>query len=92
MCGIFSIINNEEEKESIKNAFNKGKSRGPEYSKIVNINNVTLGFHRLAINGYDKENPKIMENSNQPFHLNNCWLICNGEIYNWEKLQVFYFR
>ena len=89
MCGIFSIINNEEEQESIKNAFNKGKSRGPEYSKIVNINNVTLGFHRLAINGYDKENPKVMENSNQPFHLNNCWLVCNGEIYNWEKLQSF---
>ena len=89
MCGIFSIINNEEEKETIKNAFDKGKSRGPEYSKIVNINNVTLGFHRLAINGYDKENPKIMENSNQPFYLNDCWLICNGEIYNWEKLQSF---
>ena len=27
-----------------------------------------------------------MESSNQPFYLNNCWLICNGEIYNWKKL------
>ena len=89
MCGIFSIINNQEEKETIKNAFDKGRSRGPEYSKLVNVFNVTLGFHRLAINGYDKENPKVMENSNQPFHLNDCWLICNGEIYNWEKLFSF---
>jgi asparagine synthase (glutamine-hydrolysing) len=33
------------------------------------------GFHRLAINGQTPE-------SNQPFFIKNCRLICNGEIYN----------
>lgn len=37
------------------------------------------GFHRLAINGQTPE-------SNQPFLLKNCRLICNGEIYNFRAL------
>lgn len=80
MCGIFSILKSEDKKVSIEN-FYKGIKRGPEYSEIVNINNnVTMGFHRLAINGYN--NPK----SNQPIFQNKCYLICNGEIYNWKEL------
>jgi asparagine synthase (glutamine-hydrolysing) len=37
------------------------------------------GFHRLAINGQTPE-------SNQPFFIKNCRLICNGEIYNFRAL------
>jgi asparagine synthase (glutamine-hydrolysing) len=37
------------------------------------------GFHRLAINGQTPE-------SNQPFFIKNCRLICNGEIYNFRDL------
>jgi asparagine synthase (glutamine-hydrolysing) len=37
------------------------------------------GFHRLAINGQTPE-------SNQPFFIKNCRLICNGEIYNFRNL------
>lgn len=37
------------------------------------------GFHRLAINGQTIE-------SNQPFFIKNCRLICNGEIYNFRAL------
>ena len=37
------------------------------------------GFHRLAINGQTPE-------SNQPFFIKNCRLICNGEIYNFHAL------
>ena len=80
MCGIFSILNNHYDKDLVKYNFNKGKKRGPEYSNIIDVNNVILGFHRLAINGYNDSN------SNQPFNINNIHLICNGEIYNWKEL------
>ena len=66
--------------EFIKKQFNKSQSRGPEKSAWKNINDNTLfGFHRLAINGLNNE-------SDQPLIVNNCLLICNGEIYNYKQL------
>ena len=83
MCGIFaSLINNYSffNMENISNNFMKGQTRGPENSKLVNINdNLIFGFHRLAINGID-------EISNQPIVSNGIYLICNGEIYNYKDI------
>ena len=82
MCGIFALINNTFDNPIIKEAFNKGRSRGPEYSNLcfgkVDAS-VAFGFHRLAINGLD-------DISNQPLIYENCSLICNGEIYNFRQL------
>ena len=82
MCGIFSLINNTFENSNIQAAFNKGQSRGPEYSNLcfgkVDAS-VAFGFHRLAINGLD-------EISHQPLIFESCSLICNGEIYNYKQL------
>lgn len=75
MCGIFALLNNNEITDEIKQSFYKGQNRGPEYSKIIALNNMILGFHRLAINGLDSE-------SNQPLTANNITIVCNGEIYN----------
>ena len=82
MCGIFCILNNGFSKEVVMTHFEKGKSRGPESSKIIELitPNVFLGFHRLAINGYNDEQ------SEQPFYQNGIYLMCNGEIYNWKHL------
>ena len=64
----------------IQCSFEKGKGRGPETSKLLKIqDNVTLGFHRLAINGLD-------ETSDQPIEQHGIYLICNGEIYNYKEL------
>ena len=64
----------------IQCSFEKGRGRGPEMSKLLNVSdNVTLGFHRLAINGLD-------DISNQPIELHGIYLICNGEIYNYKEL------
>lgn len=80
MCGIFGILNTQYSFEIIDKSFLKGRHRGPETSKLNNVFDKTIfGFHRLAINGLDTI-------SDQPIEFNNCFLICNGEIYNYKDL------
>ena len=82
MCGIFALLNHQDyfPKNVIENEFNKGKNRGPEFSKLdYSYLKMVLGFHRLAINGLNNE-------SNQPLVINDIVLICNGEIYNYKEL------
>ena len=86
MCGIFGLFGFDPmEHGSLKiiyNKFIKGANRGPENSVLKKLNNqdIVIGFHRLAINGY-----KVLT-SEQPIQKDGCILICNGEIYNWKKL------
>lgn len=83
MCGIFAIINNDNNvlsQEYVKTQFEKGRGRGPEHSVLKNIMiKVDYGFHRLAING-------LNDKSNQPITVAGVSLICNGEIYNYKEL------
>jgi len=85
MCGIFGLLNYKNKEiilDDIEQMSNAGKHRGPESSNLIfNVNNkdIVLGFHRLAING-------LSAVSDQPFDIDNCVLICNGEIYNYKKL------
>uniref|UniRef100_A0A6C0ERM1 asparagine synthase (glutamine-hydrolyzing) n=1 Tax=viral metagenome TaxID=1070528 RepID=A0A6C0ERM1_9ZZZZ len=81
MCGIFALLNKSNNSLSVINEqFIKGKNRGPEFSILVtDYFKMTLGFHRLAING-------LNDKSNQPIVINNIVLICNGEIYNYKEL------
>ena len=82
MCGIFATLGKSQHSlETLKSASKKGSRRGPEFSIFKQYDNlpVTLGFHRLAING-------INDNSNQPLNIGNVSLICNGEIYNYCEL------
>ena len=53
--------------------------RGPDKTVFINDDTRTWGFHRLSINGMEPA-------ADQPFHLKNCRLICNGEIYNFRSL------
>ena len=85
MCGIFGLLNYKNKEltiDDIQNMSDAGKHRGPESSDLVfelNNKDIVFGFHRLAINGLDTI-------SNQPFNIDDCILICNGEIYNYKKL------
>ena len=85
MCGIFGLLNYKNKEltiDDIKNMCNAGQHRGPETSELLfelNNKDIVFGFHRLAINGLDTI-------SNQPFNIDDCILICNGEIYNYKKL------
>jgi len=83
MCGIFTLLNNTNPNYSnqfIIDNFNKGRGRGPEFSKLERIGlKQIMGFHRLAINGLNSK-------SNQPMIMDDITLICNGEIYNYKEL------
>jgi asparagine synthase (glutamine-hydrolysing) len=79
MCGIWGLIGNTLNVETVKNIILLLKARGPEGSSILNGDKFQLGFTRLALNG-------LSESGMQPmFHSNKDW-ICNGEIYNWKEL------
>ena len=87
MCGIFALLNvyknNLIPTEQVKDAFEKGRNRGPEFSKLDDsYSKLTLGFHRLAING-------LNELSHQPLVFDDIVLICNGEIYNYKTLYQY---
>lgn len=84
MCGIFAILNHQQTSyDIIKEEFDKGQRRGPEFSKLDSkYMKMSLGFHRLAINGLNEE-------SNQPLVINDVVLICNGEIYNYRELYKY---
>jgi len=82
MCGIFSLLNNDNTftKNFIESQFKKGVGRGPEFSSLSEVGiKIMFGFHRLAINGLNQE-------SNQPIIHKDIILICNGEIYNYKEL------
>jgi asparagine synthase (glutamine-hydrolysing) len=85
MCGIYALLNGKQNytcHSENKNLFLLGKNRGPEQTNYFSDEkyDYTLGFHRLAINGFNDEK------SEQPFKINNIDLICNGEIYNHKQL------
>ena len=83
MCGIFFYKGNNFSKEDLLSNFNKIINRGPDKSKLINIDNNIFGFHRLAIND-------LSDNGMQPFIHDNIYLICNGEIYNHNNLKEKY--
>lgn len=91
MCGIWAYLSKTEIKKfgALYDAFMLIKKRGPEYSSFDLINpNAIIGFHRLAIMDPSAE-------GNQPFKLvrpdkSYVYCICNGEIYDHQKLKNVY--
>ncbi len=80
MCSIIGYIGSGLSKQEIRHYFDRTVSRGPDMTRIQEVGNGFLGFHRLAIMG-------LNENGMQPFGLDGNWVVCNGEIYGFRKLK-----
>ena len=80
MCSIMGYCSTGAAFALFKKGFDKTVSRGPDDSKIINTGKGLLGFHRLAIMGLHPEGM-------QPFELDGNYVVCNGEIYGFEKLK-----
>ena len=80
MCSIMGYCSPKANRRAFEEGFSRTVTRGPDDSRIVDTGAGLLGFHRLAIMGLHPEGM-------QPFGLNGSFLVCNGEIYGFEKLK-----
>ncbi|MDX1641482.1 MAG: asparagine synthase (glutamine-hydrolyzing) [Balneolaceae bacterium] len=83
MCGIFGVINyQEQEFEKAVDCLNTLNHRGPDQEGYYHSNNVFIGHKRLSI-------IDLSEDGKQPFVSKGeeCILAVNGEIYNYLNLR-----
>ena len=80
MCSIMGYCAEDADHALFKECFDKTLSRGPDDSRIVDTGKGLLGFHRLAIMGLHPEGM-------QPFQLGHSYVVCNGEIYGFERIR-----
>lgn len=80
MCSIIGYCGAVADYEAFQKGFSRTISRGPDDTRIVSAGQGLFGFHRLAIMGLHPEGM-------QPFTLNGSVLVCNGEIYGFDKFR-----
>ena len=80
MCSIMGYCSRNAAMDLFEKGFEKTISRGPDDSRIVDTGEGILGFRRLAIMG-------LTPSGMQPFQLGKSFVVCNGEIYGFEKLR-----
>ena len=80
MCSIMCYVGGDKNKSAFKEGFMKSKMRGPDNTNIISINDSLMGFHRLAI-------MDLNESGMQPFEYDGSYVICNGEIYDFQILK-----
>ena len=78
MCSIMGYCDSGAAFDDFKKGFDRTVSRGPDDSRIIDTGKGLLGFHRLSIMGLT---PLGM----QPFELDGSYVVCNGELYGFEK-------
>ena len=81
MCSIMGYCGSGVTFDVFKQHFDATKSRGPDDTRIVDTGKGLLGFHRLSIMGLHPEGM-------QPFELHGSYLVCNGEIYGFDKFKA----
>ena len=81
MCSIMGYCGSGVTFDVFKQHFDATKSRGPDDTRIVDTGKGLLGFHRLTIMGLHPEGM-------QPFELHGSYLVCNGEIYGFDKFKA----
>ena len=80
MCSIMGYCSSSADYRVFLEGFERTISRGPDDSRIMDTGDGFLGFHRLSIMG-------LTPSGMQPFQLGNSYVVCNGEIYGFEKIK-----
>ena len=80
MCSIMGYCGETADISMFEEGFGRTHSRGPDDIRIINTGNGLLGFQRLAIMGLHPEGM-------QPFSLDGNYVVCNGEIYGFQKIR-----
>lgn len=80
MCSIMGYCGKDADLSRFKEGFERTISRGPDASKIIDTSQGYLGFHRLSIMG-------LNDAGMQPFQHDKNYVVCNGEIYGFEKIK-----
>ena len=85
MCGITFIHCHDNISDMHINNVGDISHRGPDESKVINSEKIYLKFDRLSI-------MDLNDSGMQPFYSadKNVVMICNGEIFNWERLVYNY--
>ena len=78
MCAIMGYCGSGATLDVFEKGFRETVSRGPDDSRIMDTGNGLLGFHRLSIMG-------LTPSGMQPFELDGSYVVCNGELYGFEK-------
>ena len=81
MCSIMGYCGSGLSYEEFKKHFDATISRGPDDSRIIDTGMGLMGFHRLSIMGLSPEGM-------QPFEYHGSYVICNGEVYGFEKFKA----
>ena len=79
MCGIY-LTNIPYNDDVVINKLNSISFRGPDYTGVKKVNDLTLGHLRLSILDLD-------ERSHQPMIHDNFHIVFNGEIYNYKDIK-----
>lgn len=80
MCSIMAYCRKDAPREKFDEGFSRTTSRGPDDSRVEDVGAGLMGFHRLAIMGLTPEGM-------QPFRLGDDYVVCNGEIYGFDKFR-----
>ena len=81
MCSIMGYCGITADLTKFKKGFERTISRGPDDCRIINTGNGLLGFRRLSIMG-------LTPSGMQPFSLGGNYVVCNGELYGFEKVRA----
>ena len=80
MCSIMCYCKTDADMQKFLEGFQETVSRGPDDSRVIELPDGIMGFHRLAIMGLHPEGM-------QPFEYEGDYVVCNGEIYGFDTIK-----
>lgn len=80
MCSIMGYCGSSAAYDKFVEGLLKTVTRGPDDRRVVDTGKGLLGFERLSIMG-------LTPSGMQPFELDGSYVVCNGEIYGFEKIK-----